>query len=102
MDGQIHVFAQENNDQDHFVESNNLATVFPIINRINDRRIRFVNNIASYIYIYTMMKQFLTYKYRILYMHIYDQPNGEKVICAGGQDGDIILAFYDKGINCLP
>ncbi|KAI7852020.1 hypothetical protein BDC45DRAFT_194455 [Circinella umbellata] len=72
MDGQIHVFAQENNDQDQFVESNNLATVFPIINRINDRRIR------------------------ILYMHIYDQPNGEKVICAGGQDGDIILAFYDK------
>ena len=31
-------------------------------------------------------------------MHIYDQPNGEKVICAGGQDGDIVLAFYDKGI----
>ncbi|KAG2225284.1 hypothetical protein INT45_001508 [Circinella minor] len=72
MDGQIHVFTQENSDKDQFIESNNLATVFPIINRINDRRIR------------------------ILYMHIYDQPNGEKVICAGGQDGDIILAFYDK------
>ncbi|KAI9258231.1 hypothetical protein BDA99DRAFT_515634 [Phascolomyces articulosus] len=72
MDGQIHVFSQEKNNKKQFVESSNLTTSFPIINQINDRRIR------------------------ILYMHIYDQPNGDKVICAGGQDGDIILAFYDK------
>lgn len=29
-------------------------------------------------------------------MHIFDQPNGNRVICAGGQDGEIFLGFYDK------
>lgn len=30
-------------------------------------------------------------------MHILDRPNGERVICAGGQNGEIFLAFYNKG-----
>lgn len=30
-------------------------------------------------------------------MHIYDRPNGQQVICAGGQNGDVILAIYDQG-----
>lgn len=30
-------------------------------------------------------------------MHIYDRPNGQQVICAGGQNGDVILAIYDPG-----
>lgn len=29
-------------------------------------------------------------------MHILDQPNGNRVICAGGQDGEIFLGFYNK------
>lgn len=32
-------------------------------------------------------------------MHIFDQPTGERVICAGGQNGEILLGFYDKGMN---
>lgn len=35
----------------------------------------------------------------ILFMHIFDQPTGERVICAGGQSGEILLGFYDKGMN---
>lgn len=30
-------------------------------------------------------------------MHIYDRPNGQQVICAGGQNGDVILGIYDQG-----
>lgn len=30
-------------------------------------------------------------------MHILDRPNGERVICAGGQNGEIFLGFYNKG-----
>ncbi|KAI8149190.1 hypothetical protein BJV82DRAFT_590977 [Fennellomyces sp. T-0311] len=69
MDGHIHMFGKEN---DAFLELSSLPTLFPFMGQINDRRIR------------------------ILFMHIYDRPNGERVICAGGQDGDIFLAFYDK------
>ena len=32
-------------------------------------------------------------------MHIYDRPNGQQVICAGGQNGDVILAIYDQGMT---
>lgn len=29
-------------------------------------------------------------------MHILDQPDGQRVICAGGQHGEIFLGFYNK------
>lgn len=29
-------------------------------------------------------------------MHLFDQPNGKRVICAGGQNGELFLAFYNK------
>ncbi|KAG1462173.1 hypothetical protein G6F56_005572 [Rhizopus delemar] len=32
----------------------------------------------------------------VLFMHIFNQPNNKKVICAGGQHGEIFLGFYDK------
>lgn len=34
----------------------------------------------------------------VLFMHIFNQPNNKKVICAGGQHGEIFLGFYDKGM----
>lgn len=35
--------------------------------------------------------------FRILFMHFYERPNGERVICAGGQDGYVLLSFHNQG-----
>lgn len=43
-----------------------------------------------------MMGGISDHRTRILFMHIYDQPNGKRVICAGGQNGEIFLGFYNK------
>lgn len=37
----------------------------------------------------------------ILFMHILDQPDGKRVICAGGQNGELFLGFYNKKGNEL-
>jgi hypothetical protein len=33
-------------------------------------------------------------------MHILDRPDGQRVICAGGQNGEIFLGFYNIG-KCI-
>ncbi|KAI8981840.1 hypothetical protein BDF20DRAFT_431943 [Mycotypha africana] len=32
----------------------------------------------------------------IMSMHILDRPNGQRVICAGGQNGELFLGLYNK------
>ncbi|CAO3702604.1 unnamed protein product [Rhizopus stolonifer] len=45
---------------------------------------------------FPMMGKISENKINILFMHIFDQSNNKKVICAGGQHGEIFLGFYDK------
>ncbi|ORX45716.1 hypothetical protein DM01DRAFT_1410918 [Hesseltinella vesiculosa] len=35
----------------------------------------------------------------VSFMHIYDRPDGGRVICTGGQRGELFLAFYDPDGN---
>ncbi|RCH94757.1 hypothetical protein CU098_009881, partial [Rhizopus stolonifer] len=69
MDGIVHLFAQ---DENHEFAEQSSATFFPLMSKISNHRIK------------------------ILFMHMLDQPNGKRVMCAGGQNGEIFLAFYDK------
>ncbi|KAI9312800.1 hypothetical protein BX666DRAFT_1981993 [Dichotomocladium elegans] len=71
MDGQTHIYKMQE-PQHFFSEIEQVDSYLPIMAHISDLRIK------------------------ILFMHIYDRPNGERVICAGGQNGDVILALYDK------
>ncbi|KAF7724748.1 hypothetical protein EC973_000776 [Apophysomyces ossiformis] len=71
-DGITHLFVQENQSP-RFVEIPS-AGHFPMIDRISELRIR------------------------ILFMHVYDRPDGQRIICAGGQNGEIFLGFYDSDL----
>ncbi|CAO3608654.1 unnamed protein product [Mucor fragilis] len=70
MDGIIHLYAQSPGSN-QFVEMPSSA-FFPIMGKISNHRTN------------------------ILFMHILDQPNGDRVICAGGQNGELFLGFYNK------
>ncbi|GAA5815474.1 hypothetical protein MFLAVUS_008986 [Mucor flavus] len=70
MDGIIHLYVQSSQTK-LFTELSS-STFFPILGAISNHRTN------------------------ILFMHILDQPNGNRVICAGGQDGEIFLGFYNK------
>ncbi|CDS14020.1 hypothetical protein LRAMOSA06191 [Lichtheimia ramosa] len=73
LDGRIHMYmAQDDN----------------IFNQVED--------VGSY---YPMMAEICEHRLKILFMHIYDRPNGQQVICAGGQNGDVILGIYDQDGN---
>ncbi|KAL9559228.1 hypothetical protein MBANPS3_000545 [Mucor bainieri] len=70
MDGIIHCYAQSA-ETNQFVEMPSSA-FFPLMGKISNHRTN------------------------ILFMHILDQPNGNRVICAGGQIGELFLGFYNK------
>ncbi|CAO0799587.1 unnamed protein product [Mucor circinelloides] len=70
MDGIIHMYAQSS-EANQFVEMPS-STFFPMMGKISNHRTN------------------------ILFMHILDQPNGKRVICAGGQNGELFLGFYNK------
>ncbi|CEP14747.1 hypothetical protein [Parasitella parasitica] len=70
MDGIIHLYTQ-NSQTNQFVELSS-STFFPMMGNISNHRTN------------------------ILFMHILDQPDGKRVVCAGGQNGELFLAFYNK------
>ncbi|KAL0135896.1 hypothetical protein V8B55DRAFT_1551360, partial [Mucor lusitanicus] len=70
MDGIIHLYAQSF-ETNQFVEMPSSA-FFPMMGKISNHRTN------------------------ILFMHILDQPNGKRVVCAGGQNGELFLGFYNK------
>lgn len=70
MDGIIHLYVQCS-ETNQFIELP-AATFFNTMGKISDHRTR------------------------ILFMHIFDRPDGRRVICAGGQNGEIFLSFYNK------
>ncbi|KAG2215170.1 hypothetical protein INT46_001446 [Mucor plumbeus] len=70
MDGIIHLYAQSPGTN-QFIEMSS-STFFPMMGKISNHRIN------------------------ILFMYILDQPDGKRVICAGGQNGELFLGFYNK------
>ncbi|KAL4210206.1 hypothetical protein AB4K20DRAFT_1969538 [Rhizopus microsporus] len=70
VDGIIHLYTQSTQSEE-FIELTS-SFFFPMLGKVSDHKIN------------------------ILFMHIFDQPTGERVICAGGQNGEILLGFYDK------
>ncbi|KAI8986427.1 hypothetical protein BDB01DRAFT_785614 [Pilobolus umbonatus] len=70
LDGIIHMYIQ-NAETKQFMELSS-SVFFPIMGCISDHRTR------------------------VLFMHVYDYINGERVICAGGQNGELFLSFYDQ------
>ncbi|RCH91071.1 hypothetical protein CU097_006189 [Rhizopus azygosporus] len=70
VDGIIHLYTQ-GTQSDEFIELTS-SFFFPMLGKVSDHKIN------------------------ILFMHIFDQSTGERVICAGGQNGEILLGFYDK------
>ncbi|KAI8381032.1 uncharacterized protein BYT42DRAFT_289604 [Radiomyces spectabilis] len=69
-EGVIHMYIQD--PQQLIFREISTASYFPILNRVSDLRIK------------------------ILFTHIYDRANGQRVICTAGQNGEIFLGFYDQ------
>ncbi|KAG0738814.1 hypothetical protein G6F57_010710 [Rhizopus arrhizus] len=70
MDHIVHFYIQDS-QLGQFIELSS-STFFPMMGRISEHKIN------------------------ILFTHIFNQSDGAKVICAGGQSGEIFLGFYDK------
>ncbi|ORZ16861.1 hypothetical protein BCR42DRAFT_413343 [Absidia repens] len=70
MDGIIHLY-QQNESSMEFQEISTYGH-YPMLQKISDRHIN------------------------ILFMHFFSHPNGKQVVCAGGQNGELFLGFYDK------
>ncbi|KAI7900813.1 uncharacterized protein BX663DRAFT_488127 [Cokeromyces recurvatus] len=70
MDGIIHLYTQSA-ETNQFIELPS-SIFFPLLGKISNHRTN------------------------ILFMHILDRPNGKRVICAGGQNGELFLGFYDE------
>ncbi|CAO3625427.1 unnamed protein product [Cunninghamella blakesleeana] len=73
VDGIIHIYIQNK-------ESKNFEEIlthhpFPLLQKISEHHIN------------------------ILFMNFFKLPNGNQVICAGGQQGELFLGFYDKDGN---
>ncbi|KAI8070345.1 hypothetical protein BC940DRAFT_295869 [Gongronella butleri] len=72
-DGSVHVYLQDKESR----KFERLASPLPmpVLQRISDQKIG------------------------ILFMHIDDRADGTRVVCAGGQEGDLFLAIYDEDGN---
>ncbi|KAI9307950.1 hypothetical protein BJ944DRAFT_261134 [Cunninghamella echinulata] len=73
VDGIIHVYIQ--NQKTKQFEEITTHHQFPLLQKISENRIN------------------------ILFMNFFKQSNGNQIICAGGQQGELFLAFYDSDGN---
>ncbi|ORZ01117.1 hypothetical protein BCR43DRAFT_522020 [Syncephalastrum racemosum] len=71
MDGAVHMTLYDPDRQQFITET--VSDHFPILSQLSESRTR------------------------VLFLSFFDRPNGQRVMCAGGQDGDVILAFYKDG-----